>query len=187
MEPERTDGLMLLLLTLPGAAFTYNGDEIGMLDYRDISWDDTTDPWACNANPIDYKDLSRDPSRTPFQWDGSTNAGFNAGEKPWVPVHPNFTQNNLELQMNAESSHYKFYKELLKLRKTESFVDGDFESRRMTNNVFGYLRSFGNNTFVILINLSSSSSSVNVNDLTVKLEDASEIVLASPSSLHKVG
>lgn len=66
MGSDQIDGLTLLLLTLPGAAFTYSGDEIEMEDYRDISWEDTTDPWACNSNPIDYKDLSRDPNRTPL-------------------------------------------------------------------------------------------------------------------------
>lgn len=165
----------------------YNGDEIGMTDYRDIAWDDTTDPWACNSNPIDFKALSRDPSRTPFQWDGSLNAGFTGGGKPWIPINTNYTEINLELEMKAESSHYKFYKELLRLRKTEAFVDGDFESKPMTYNVFGFSRSFDDETFVILINLGGTNMSVNVNDLTAKLEDESEIVLASPSSLHKVG
>jgi hypothetical protein len=43
------------------------GDEIGMLDYRDISWEDTVDPAACNTNREVYKKFSRDPERTPIQ------------------------------------------------------------------------------------------------------------------------
>lgn len=43
------------------------GDEIGMLDFDDISWKDTKDPAACNTNPQVYKLYSRDPERTPFQ------------------------------------------------------------------------------------------------------------------------
>lgn len=190
MGPERIDGLMMLLLTLPGVAFTYNGDEIGMLDYREITWDDTTDPWACNADPDDFEHLSRDPARTPFQWENSTNAGFNTGAKPWIPIHPNFKNNNLEIQMNAELSHYKLYKELLKLRKTKVFVDGNFKSMRMSNDIFGFSRSLGDETFVVLINLGGSVLALNVNELTVNLGERSEVVLASSPWLYlynKVG
>lgn len=40
-----------------------------------ISWEDSVDPQACNSNPDRYYDLSRDPARTPYQWDASANAG----------------------------------------------------------------------------------------------------------------
>lgn len=65
----------MLSMILPGMAVTYNGDEIGMVDKRDISWEDTQDPQACNAGKEQYKKVSRDPERTPFQWDATKNAG----------------------------------------------------------------------------------------------------------------
>lgn len=187
MDQQRLDSLTLLLLTLPGVAFTYNGDEIGMLDHREISWDDTTDPWACNAFPDDYNEVSRDPSRTPFQWDSTTNAGFNTGAKPWIPVHPEYLKINLESQKNDEKSHFNFYKNLLKLRKKETFIDGSFTSKALTDNVFGYLRSTDEETFVILVNLGNRSETINVSDLTVKFKDGSEILLASSTSGFEVG
>lgn len=107
-EPKESMHMAALLLTLPGVAFTYNGDEMAMEDYREISWEDTSDPWACNANPFTYKNLSRDPQRSPIQWDGSVNAGFNAGAKPLIAVHPNYTFNNLKAQAEADKSHYNF-------------------------------------------------------------------------------
>lgn len=47
-----------------------------MQDHREISWQDTVDPPARNAGELEYKEVSRDPERTPFQWDNSSNAGM---------------------------------------------------------------------------------------------------------------
>lgn len=63
---DLSEALAILSMTLPGIAVVYNGEEIGMTDHREISWEDTTDPQACNTNSSYYKEVSRDPVRTPF-------------------------------------------------------------------------------------------------------------------------
>lgn len=68
------DGLHMLQMLLPGTAVVYNGDELGMEDTF-IRWDQSVDPPALIAGPFRYKTVSRDPERTPFQWDDSENAG----------------------------------------------------------------------------------------------------------------
>jgi alpha-glucosidase len=61
---------------LPGTAITYNGEEINM-ENTWISWKDTVDPQGCQAGIEKYEEFSRDPVRTPFQWDDSVYAGKN--------------------------------------------------------------------------------------------------------------
>jgi len=46
----------------------------GMMDTQ-ISYEDTQDPSGCQWGPERYMEFSRDPGRTPMQWDGSSFAG----------------------------------------------------------------------------------------------------------------
>lgn len=62
---------MLILIMI-----IFQGEEIGMVDNDDISWEDTKDPAGYNTNPDIYRQYSRDPVRTPFQWDETDNAGI---------------------------------------------------------------------------------------------------------------
>lgn len=187
---ERVDGLLTLLLTLPGVAVTYNGDEIGMLDHSDISWEDTLDPQACNTNdPENYEWASRDPQRSPFQWDGTAYAGFKEamGSEPWIQVNPNYPTLNLALQKAAPKSFYKFYQQLAELRKNEVFVNGMYESRAFSQEVFGYKRTLDDTSYVVLINFADTTTSIDVNDLNVGFPQQSEVVLAGSQSSYNVG
>lgn len=180
----------MLLLTLPGVAVTYNGDEIGMLDYRDISWDDTMDPAACNTNdPNNFKDSSRDPVRTPFQWDSSAYAGFKEdnGVEPWIQVHPNYTTLNLAQQKSAIRSHYKVYQQLAQLRTLEAFQKGDFQSHAYSNEVFAYKRSYAGSSYIVLINFGSNSQAVDLHDLDSTLPETVEVALAGSMSPYYPG
>lgn len=140
---EKIDGLMTLVMTLPGIAVTYQGEEIGMVDNRDgITFEQTVDPQGKNLGPENYKWASRDPVRTPFQWDSSNaHAGFSNGSTPtWLPVHPNYKHLNLAAQKEAKFSTYKLYKQLMALRQEHTFIDGSFEPKVINETVLTYVR-----------------------------------------------
>lgn len=44
-----------------------------------------------------YKTVSRDGSRSPMQWSGIENGGFTSGKETWLPVHPNYVINNVQV------------------------------------------------------------------------------------------
>lgn len=139
---ERIDALLMLVMTLPGIAVTYQGEEIGMLDNRDgITFEQTQDPQGVNVGPENYKWASRDPVRTPFQWDNTRFAGFSNGTvEPWLPVHPNYVYLNLNNQKSFKRSTFKYYKELMKLRQSHIIIDGTFEPKVVDGNVLTYVR-----------------------------------------------
>lgn len=87
---------------------------------------------------------SRDPQRTPFQWDDSEFAGFSdelqQGMKLWLPLHPNYKKNNLKLQLEQERSTYKFYKELTTLRQLPVMKYGSLKTASFEDWIYTHVR-----------------------------------------------
>ncbi|XP_032595167.1 maltase 2 isoform X2 [Drosophila grimshawi] len=159
------DAMNMLLMTLPGVAVTYNGEELGMEDYRDISWKETVDPPARNAGELKFKMVSRDPVRTPFQWSNATNAGFSEAAKTWLPVHPNYLEMNLEAQQQAAKSHYRVYRSLIELRKLPILRRGKFSIEPLSRAVFAFKRTLKDyDTIIVVINVSGKEQLVNLTD-----------------------
>ncbi|KAG0719013.1 Maltase 1 [Chionoecetes opilio] len=120
---DLVDALNMVLLLLPGTPITYYGEEIGM-ENTDISWEDTKDPEGCRWGKEFYKEHSRDPERTPMQWNDGPSAGFTSGNSTWLPINPNYTEINVAAQRNAKQSNLKLYHDLTELRQEETFTKG---------------------------------------------------------------
>jgi alpha-glucosidase len=90
----------MLLLTLPGTAFVYQGDEIGQAD-------------GLGHEPP-YDRAGRDGARHPMQWEPGVHAGFSDGE-PWLePVDP--FDRNVSDSLRDQSSLMWLYRRLIALR-----------------------------------------------------------------------
>ncbi|CAO1405339.1 unnamed protein product [Diamesa serratosioi] len=152
---NRTDLLNIMVQTLPGIAVTYNGEEIGMTD-QFISWENTIDPLACNQDPDTYEALSRDPARTPFQWDDSRNAGFSNANVTWLPVGSNYASLNVKKETPLSSSHLNVFKKLVKLRQIRKVLqDGSFEAL-VDNNLLIYKREIPGSQLFVVLNLGTA-------------------------------
>ena len=130
----------MINLLLQGTAVTYQGEELGMTDTF-LTWEETQDPQACNQDPDRYLEFSRDPSRTPFHWNNQTQAGFSTANKTWLPINPNYITVNVETELAEEESHLKVYIELLKLRNTDTWRYGSYESHAFNEDrIIGFTR-----------------------------------------------
>jgi alpha-glucosidase len=102
-------------LTLPGTAFVYQGDEIGMAN-------------GPGADPP-FDRAGRDPMRHPMQWDASSTGGFTSGV-PWLPlVDP--AETNVEAQRADPDSLVHHYRGLIGRRKglgTFRLLDADSDT-----------------------------------------------------------
>lgn len=186
LGPGLVDAMNSLLLLLPGTAILYNGQELGMADI-DVLWEDVQDPFGRNMGPALYKKYSRDPSRSPFQWDGSVSAGFSTNPKPWLPVNPNYYYLNLEAQKKAEVSHYNIVKRLIKLRQSKVFQLGKLKLHVLGKYVLGFTRSLpGEPAYLIIINLSSFQEEILLSKIIPEVPSL-YVHTASVNSEYKIG
>ena len=101
------------------------------------------------------KNLSRDPSRTPMQWDDSANAGFTSGT-PWLPMDRLYREINVAWQQQDTTSMLSFYHRVIGLRRREAaFTAGEFTLVCADHQVLAYQRHAPNAPgFLVALNLS---------------------------------
>lgn len=164
-----------------------------MTNNMDISFEDSDDPQARQTNETVYMLYSRDPVRTPFQWDDTKWAGFsNTTGRTWLPVHENYKTLNLKAQKEAEKSTFKVYKSLIELRNKNHVLQiGGYQSKAVTEDIFGFIRTLrGHHTIAVFINLGGETT-VSLEDLLDEEEfsDKTEakILIVTSSSKLEVG
>jgi alpha-glucosidase len=104
----------MLLATLRGTPFLYQGEELGLTDV------------AIPADRVVDVD-GRDPQRAPLPWAPPSRAGAGAGfttGTPWLPITPDAEQVNAEAQRDAPRSTLALYRELLALRRAQEPLQG---------------------------------------------------------------
>ncbi|HEV2412977.1 MAG TPA: alpha-amylase family glycosyl hydrolase [Candidatus Saccharimonadales bacterium] len=148
-EQARTAAMMIL--TLPGIAVIYNGDELGLADGR-IGPRTAKDQFERNEPGIG---LGRDPERTPMPWTDGENAGFTTG-KPWLPVASGYKTYNVEAQDKDPSSILNLHKRLIRFRKgSTALLTGSYHGLDLHPDVFSYTRRSDNEKLTILLNFSA--------------------------------
>ncbi len=146
---ERLKVAAALTLTLRGTPYIYYGEEIGMRNIhvpRRFIQDGVGEKYW----PIFD---GRDKNRAPMQWDATPHAGFTTG-KPWLPVHPDFPQRNVEAQRKDPKSLLNFYKRLIQVRKDlPALRRGLFQPLTYDpRNLLAYLRQTREQTVLVALN-----------------------------------
>ena len=130
-EYREESGKMLAVSYLfqKGTPFLYQGQEIGMLNWRPEDpqmYEDVQTRYNYEHSHLDKSPQerlqkmwrsSRDSARTLMQWDDSLNAGFTTG-KPWFYANPNYVQINVGQQEKDPGSLLHFYRRAIALRKS---------------------------------------------------------------------
>jgi alpha-glucosidase len=133
---------------LRGTPTLYYGDELGMRDAM-IFPEQMQDPQGKNIG------VSRDPARTPMQWNGGAQAGFSSGV-PWLPVGYDYQYCNVESQSPDPDSMLSLYRRLIALRRAESALSvGTYTPVEASGQLVAFLRDAGGRRFLVVLNLGS--------------------------------
>ena len=162
---ESATDIAAMVYLLKGVPFIYQGQEIGMPAAHYDSIEDFDDIESLGRYKKFLKTYSeeeclekinfgsRDNARHPMAWDGSENSGFSTG-RPWLIPHSRAAEVNVENDLAAERSVYRFYQELLKLRAdNEAFTTGDLEViSAQEDDFFVFMRTSGDDKWVAVCN-----------------------------------
>lgn len=167
---ESATCLAAMFLTLRGVPFIYQGQEFGMVNSKNSRIEEFDDVESINKynelikflpKNIAVKMLnfgSRDNARHAMLWDNSKYAGFSETE-PWITMHSRAGEINLENDLKSDKSVFRFYKNLIALRKkSPALTQGKFELISNKNdNFLAFCRKYKNQVLTVVCNFEKES------------------------------
>nr|WP_246216751.1 glycoside hydrolase family 13 protein [Mycobacterium botniense] len=118
----RARAMALVMLALPGAAFVYNGQELGLPDVQlpDEVLQDPT--WERSG----HTERGRDGCRVPLPWSGAAAPfGFSSSADTWLPMPPQWAALTVERQLSDPGSTLSFFRRALQLRRARAEFAGE--------------------------------------------------------------
>jgi len=118
LDPElglrRARAAALLLLGLPGSAYVYQGEELGLPDVVDLPEEVLADPiWERSGHRV----RGRDGCRVPLPWEpAGPSLGFGSAE-PWLPQPAGWADLSVQAQQGVDGSTLELYRSALRLRR----------------------------------------------------------------------
>jgi alpha-glucosidase len=165
---DRAKAATLLMLALPGVAYLYNGEELGLPEV-DVPEEAIQDPqWFRSGGA----QATRDGARVPIPWSGNEPPyGFSpAGIPTWLPMPTDWNLLTVAAQSGVAMSTLELYRVALRLRRSEpAFASAELTWLPASAEVLIMLRSSGSDALNCVVNFS---------DTPVKLP-AGDVLLSS--------
>ncbi len=161
---RRAAAAALLMLALPGGAYVYQGEELGLEEVEDLPDEVLADPtWERS----EHTDRGRDGCRVPLPWAGDA-PPYGFGTSAWLPQPAGWAARTPQAQAGVEGSFLELYRSALTLRRDHPALgDGALQWLPSVEQVLLFRRSPG---FGCLVNLS---------DVPVALPSGARLLLSS--------
>jgi alpha-glucosidase len=152
---KRARAAALLMLALPGGAYVYQGEELGLPEVEDLPDEALQDPgWELSG----HAQRGRDGCRVPIPWTGNEPPfGFSppdASAPPWLPQPASWAGLSVQAQTGEERSTLALYRTALALRREQPGLgDGDLRWLEAPAGALAFARDPG---FTCIVNLSAA-------------------------------
>ncbi|WP_199584648.1 glycoside hydrolase family 13 protein [Blastococcus sp. TF02A-30] len=147
---RRARAAALLQLALPGVAYLYNGDELGMPDV-DLPDEALQDPMWFRSGGAER---GRDACRIPVPWSGTQPSyGFSSDAETWLPMPRGWAGLTAEAQERDPASMLSLYRAALELRRSDAVSGDGLEWLPAPDGCLAFRRPGG---LVCLVNFSGS-------------------------------
>jgi alpha-glucosidase len=130
-QPDEAKGLRraraasAFMLGLPGGAYIYQGEELGLPEHTTLGGAYRQDPTFART---EGKRVGRDGCRVPLPWVSKANEsnGFSSTGESWLPQPSSYARYARDLQDGVAGSTLEVYKRVLKMRKQYNLGAGNF-------------------------------------------------------------
>ncbi|GLB46270.1 alpha-glucosidase [Philodulcilactobacillus myokoensis] len=170
--PESAKALAAVYFLLPGVPLIFEGQELGMKNFKRHSISEFNDLSSINNYHMAIKngytkeqalqfvnERSRDNGRVPMQWDGSKYGGF-SDHKPWLEMGNDREGINVKDEEKDPNSVLNFYRRLVRYRQNDRvrklFIDGSIEQiKGLSKDIIAYTRTLDGKTIKVIVNFSN--------------------------------
>jgi alpha-glucosidase len=172
---RRARAAALLMLALPGGAYVYQGEELGLPEVEDLPDDVLRDPgWELSG----HTERGRDGCRVPIPWSGPAPPfGFSppgASAPPWLPQPASWRELTVAAQTGDESSTLELYRRALTVRREDPALgDGELSWLPAPAGTLAFAREPG---FTCIVNMSA--------DAVTLPPDARVLIASGPLTDH---
>lgn len=160
---RRARAATVMMLALPGSAYLYQGEELGLPDHTTLPDEVRQDPtfWRTGGDEV-----GRDGCRVPIPWEGDAPGfGFGAADT-WLPQPEVYGRYAVDQQRGVEGSTLELYRSVLRLRDRFGLGAGSLEWHDLGDDVV----AFGNGAVRVVANLGAAP---------VALPAGAEVLVAS--------
>ena len=175
---RRARAATAVMLALPGSAYLYQGEELGLPEAIDLPDDSREDPTWFRTEGERY---GRDGCRVPIPWVADAPSfGFGPTEASWLPQPAEWAEFARDVQEGVAGSTLELYRLALTLRSTHGLGAGAVE---WLGGFPADVVAFRNRSITLIVNLGEDSVELPEGELLLTSGDLSADTLAPDTAV----